>query len=127
MIDMNFDRDQFVWTDEKIIEALRADADRRGRTPGRNDFDVHREGRPSAMTVIRRFGTWNAAVQAAGLPTRSQGMRLKVDVAAIERRKKKARRLREDGASLNEIANTLGISKSQARRDYLGLENNRGQ
>ena len=55
---------QIAWTDEQALEGLRAEA-RDGRLTI-NEYAASRR-RPPAVTIIKRFGTWNAAVKAAGL------------------------------------------------------------
>ena len=58
------------YTNEQILEELRASAFRLGRSPTMREF----AGDPSAavhpQTVIEHFGTWNAAKRAAGLTPR---------------------------------------------------------
>ena len=54
------------WTQELIIEALRAWAAERG-TPRARDWRRTGEGRPCTSTVKNYFGSWSAAVEAAGL------------------------------------------------------------
>lgn len=79
-----------VWTPERVIDAIERFVAEVGRTPSQCDFTPtnarhslyffkrmerkERLGLPSAATVVNRFGSWNKALQAAGLPTRSQGM-----------------------------------------------------
>lgn len=52
------------WTEEEVLEGLRAEA-RDGRLTISEYAASGR--RPTAMTIIKRFGTWNAAGKAAGL------------------------------------------------------------
>jgi hypothetical protein len=56
-----------VWTRERVLVALRRDAARRGRSPVRGDWSKAARSRPSASTVAALFGSWNAALRAAGL------------------------------------------------------------
>lgn len=62
------------YTDQDCIKALRRVAAKLGRTPAAdsaspNGYAAHREpGEPVAAVVIYRFGTWNAALDAANLP-----------------------------------------------------------
>jgi ribosomal protein S27E len=62
-----------VWTKRAIIAALRDATRRRGEPPSARDWEKHR---PPARTVTRVFGTWNAALEAAGLPTRAPSANL---------------------------------------------------
>jgi hypothetical protein len=55
------------WTRPEIIGALQAWADEHGRSPRWSDLDKQREDCPSPQTVQRHFGSWEAALDAAGL------------------------------------------------------------
>lgn len=55
------------YTDDQILEELRAAARRLGRSPTMREFAQDREARVHPQTVIEHFGTWNAAKRAAGL------------------------------------------------------------
>lgn len=55
------------WTDPHILKALQAWAAANGRPPAGVDFTVAPPGAPSATTVRSHFGSWNAALTAAGL------------------------------------------------------------
>ncbi|HTR33063.1 MAG TPA: hypothetical protein VMH47_04220 [Gaiellaceae bacterium] len=55
------------YTDEQILEALRASAVRLGRSPTMKEFAADPEAAMHPQTVIEHFGTWNAAKRAAGL------------------------------------------------------------
>jgi HNH endonuclease len=58
------------YSDEQILDELRACAERVGRAPTMKEFaaDPHTAVHP--QTVIEHFGTWNAAQRAAGLVPR---------------------------------------------------------
>jgi hypothetical protein len=58
------------YTDEQILEALRASATRLGRSPTMKEFGADPEAGMHPQTVIEHFGTWNAAKRAAGLMPR---------------------------------------------------------
>ena len=58
------------YTDEQILEQLRASADRLGRSPTMREFAADPEAGMHPQTVIEHFGTWNAAKRAAGLTPR---------------------------------------------------------
>src|SRR6476469_11163126 len=58
------------YTDEQILEALRASAARLGRSPTMKEFAADPEAGMHPQTVIEHFGTWNAAKRAAGLMPR---------------------------------------------------------
>ena len=55
------------YSDEEIVEQLRASAKRLGRSPTMREFASDRETTVHPQTVIDRFGSWNAAKRAAGL------------------------------------------------------------
>src|SRR2546423_1706182 len=54
------------YTDEQILEALRASAERLGRAPTMEEFAADPGAAMHPPTVIEHFGTWNAAQRAAG-------------------------------------------------------------
>jgi hypothetical protein len=55
------------YTDDQILEALRASASRLGRSPTMKEFGADPGAEMHPQTVIEHFGTWNAAKRAAGL------------------------------------------------------------
>ncbi len=55
------------YSDEEILDELRAAAERLGRSPTMREFAQDAEARVHPQTVIEHFGTWNAAKRAAGL------------------------------------------------------------
>jgi hypothetical protein len=55
------------YSDEDILEELRAAAKRLGRSPTMREFARDPEAGVHPQTVIEHFGTWNAAKRAAGL------------------------------------------------------------
>ena len=58
------------YTDEQLLEELRACAARLGRSPTMREFAADPEAAVHPQTVIEHFGTWNAAKRAAGLTPR---------------------------------------------------------
>jgi Homing endonuclease associated repeat len=58
------------YSDEQILEELRAAADRLGRSPTMREFAQDPDARLHPQTVIEHYGTWNAAKRAAGLVPR---------------------------------------------------------
>jgi len=58
------------YTNEQILEALRASAARLGRSPTMKEFAADPQTKVHPQTVIEHFGTWNAAKRAAGLVPR---------------------------------------------------------
>lgn len=59
------------YTDEELLDALRAFADDHGRPPTVPEAN-NREELPAASTFVFRFGSWNAAVAEAGLRPRNR-------------------------------------------------------
>ncbi len=55
------------YSNDEILEELRAAAARLGRSPTMREFARDAEARVHPQTVIEHFGTWNAAKRAAGL------------------------------------------------------------
>jgi hypothetical protein len=55
------------YTNDEILEELRAAAERLGRSPTMREFAQDPGARVHPQTVIEHFGTWNAAKRAAGL------------------------------------------------------------
>lgn len=62
-----------IHTDTDMTDALRRVAAKLGHSPGchgsSNSYSIHkRQSEPSSAIIIQRFGSWNAALEAAGLP-----------------------------------------------------------
>jgi hypothetical protein len=55
------------YSDDEILDELRASAERLGRSPTMREFAQDPAARVHPQTVIEHFGTWNAAKRAAGL------------------------------------------------------------
>jgi hypothetical protein len=58
------------YSDQQILEALRASAERLRRSPTMKEFAADPQAGMHPQTVIEHFGTWNAAKRAAGLMPR---------------------------------------------------------
>jgi HNH endonuclease len=58
------------YTNEQILDELRASAVRLGRSPTMREFAADPEAAVHPQTVIEHFGTWNTAKRAAGLTPR---------------------------------------------------------
>ena len=54
------------YTDDEILDELRASAERLGRSPTMREFAADPGAEVHPQTVIEHFGTWNAAKRAAG-------------------------------------------------------------
>jgi hypothetical protein len=55
------------WTKDAIIAALQRDAQRRGRPPFYGEWQGATDQTPDTSTAVAMFGTWRAALGAAGL------------------------------------------------------------
>ncbi len=55
------------YSDDEILQELRAAAERLGRSPTMREFAQDPKARVHPQTVIEHFGTWNAAKRSAGL------------------------------------------------------------
>jgi hypothetical protein len=58
------------YSDEEILEQLRASAERLGRAPTMREFAADAETTVHPQTVIEHFGSWNTAKRKAGLVPR---------------------------------------------------------
>jgi hypothetical protein len=58
------------YSDEEILEQLRASAERLGRSPTMREFEDDAETSVHPQTVIQHFGSWNEAKRKAGLVPR---------------------------------------------------------
>src|SRR6266487_3769922 len=58
------------YTDEQILDELRACAERAGRSPTMREFAADPKTTVHPQTVIEHYGSWNAAKRAAGLVPR---------------------------------------------------------
>jgi hypothetical protein len=58
------------YSNEDILEQLRACAERLGRSPTMREFESDRETTVHPQTVIQHFGSWNVAKREAGLVPR---------------------------------------------------------
>lgn len=58
------------YTDEQIVDEIKACAERLGRSPTMREFAADTETAVHPQTVIEHFGSWNAAKRAAGLVPR---------------------------------------------------------
>jgi hypothetical protein len=58
------------YTDDEILDELRASAERLGRSPTMREFAADAEAGVHPQTVIEHFGSWNVAKRAAGLQPR---------------------------------------------------------
>jgi Homing endonuclease associated repeat len=64
------------WPTSTVIARLRAWAEEHGRPPTLEEWRRAGERNPSSATVRRIFGTWNAALVAAGFEARRPGVPL---------------------------------------------------
>lgn len=102
-----------IWTPEAIVCAIQEWADIHGEPPRATDWHSQDETHPWFSTVLWRFGTWNAAIEAAGLTPRNVGHygRPGEDPAVVA----ETVRLYRSGLSMYEIARQHGVSHSCVR------------
>src|SRR5713226_894058 len=58
------------YSNEQIVEQLKACAERLGKSPTMREFEADAETTVHPQTVIEHFGSWNAAKRQAGLVPR---------------------------------------------------------
>ena len=88
------------YTDEQILDELRASAERIGRSPTMREFAADSAATVHPQTVIEHFGTWNAAKRAAGLRPRR-----------FISREELLQQLRELGAELDRTPNARDLEE----------------
>jgi hypothetical protein len=66
-------REGFRWTADTIIYAIDLWHRRHLQTPSAREWEQAGENHPCRQTVMRVFGSWNAAIAAAGFTPKSQG------------------------------------------------------
>jgi hypothetical protein len=93
------------YSDEELLDELRACADRLGRSPTMREFSNDSKTRVHPQTVIEHFGSWNAAKREAGLlprrfATREELLQVLRDLAEELGRVPTARDLEERRGSL---------------------------
>lgn len=75
-------RQGFRWTPELIVYAIERRHRQHLRIPTTDEWDRAGLNHPSRVTVIRRFGSWNGAIAAAGFLPRQPGERRTPSVRA---------------------------------------------
>ena len=66
-------RTGFRWTHDTIVYAIKLWHRKHQRPPVTREWEQAGENHPSRQTVIRIFGSWNAAMEAAGFVPRPRG------------------------------------------------------
>jgi hypothetical protein len=70
-------RDGFRWTRENIVYAIELWHRRHLHAPRVDDWEQAGEDHPCRQTVLRVYGSWSAAIRAAGLRPRGRGEHLR--------------------------------------------------
>jgi HNH endonuclease len=91
------------YTDEMLLEALRASARRLGRSPTMREFALDAAAAPHPQTLVARFGSWNAAKRRAGLVARR-----------FATREELLRQLRELGAEVGRTPTGADLGRRRA-------------
>lgn len=76
-------REGFRWTREAIVYAIELWHRKHLRIPTTDEWDAAGPDHPSRVTVIRRFGSWNAAMAAAGFRPRRPGERRRASLRPV--------------------------------------------
>ncbi|MGZ4440276.1 MAG: homing endonuclease associated repeat-containing protein, partial [Gaiellaceae bacterium] len=92
------------YSDEQILDELRACAGRLGRSPTMKEFAADAETHVHPQTVIEHFGSWNAAKREAGLVPRR-----------FATREELLRLLRELGERLGRVPTARDIDEHKGR------------
>lgn len=64
--------DDYIWPKERQLKAIREETERMGRPPKFSDWTIATETHPAGSTVCREFGSWEIALDCAGVSTRSR-------------------------------------------------------
>lgn len=109
-----------IWPPDAVICCIQEYADERGGIPpSSNGWSAHKrrvgEDAPCANEIIRRFGSWNAAIIAAGYEPHHGGPLGGFDVLTPAQREECARRYAA-GESSVAIAATMGCSYATVLR-----------
>jgi Homing endonuclease associated repeat len=70
-------RDGFSWTRENIVYAIELWHRRHLYAPTVEEWEQAGDDHPCRQTVLRVFGSWSAAIRAAGLRPRARGEHLR--------------------------------------------------
>ena len=112
------------WSPDLVVDALRAWTAETGHPPRRVEWSGEHPGRggdaqrkwmreyprwPSSSCAADHFGSWSAALEAAGLKSRARRFETSVAERVLE-----ARRLAAEGSSTRRVAARLGVSVSTA-------------
>jgi hypothetical protein len=92
------------YSDEQILDELRAAAARAGRTPTMREFAADPEASVHPQTVVEHFGSWNAATRRAGLVPRRFATRAEL-----------LRLLRELGEELGRVPTARDLDERRGR------------
>lgn len=98
------------WTDQEILDALVAWARREGRPPTFRDWVSATYEHPTAFTARAHFGSWNRALELAGLTPAPKGTQRPVTPPPAKLRTAAARRAARI-AALNEALRRQGEGK----------------
>jgi hypothetical protein len=92
------------YSDDQILDELRAAAARAGRTPTMREFAADPESSVHPQTVVEHFGSWNAATRRAGLVPRRFATRAEL-----------LRLLRELGEELGRVPTARDLDERRGR------------
>ena len=92
------------YSDDQILDELRAAAVRAGRTPTMREFAADPESSVHPQTVVEHFGSWNKATRSAGLVPRRFATRAEL-----------LRLLRELGEELGRVPTARDLDERRGR------------
>lgn len=101
------------WSDQEILDAIQAWADKYGRPPTYSEWMTASPEHPAAYTVSSRCGGWVTALEMLGFERNLGGRYAEERELSDEER---ARKLRKKGLSNREIIEQTGISQYRLRR-----------
>ncbi len=101
-----------IWTRENIIEAIHLFNEKHGRPPVSTEWTRGASEYPNTGTVSERFGSWAAAIEAAGYQRPDVGRKL---VDRSEDRAE-AKRLHAEGRTVEQLADMFNMPPSIIRR-----------
>jgi DNA-binding CsgD family transcriptional regulator len=104
-----------TWTPEAILEAIRDWAHAHGGNPPKQMASIHADGKlPCEQTVRKRFGTWSAAIRAAGFEPYNDRRRETTEAMA---------QALSEGMTLEQVGERFGCTPSNVwqRINRIGL------
>lgn len=121
---------RFYWTRDRILDALRNYQAQTGQAPTVKTWGCATPEHPAARQVIERFGSWNAALDAAGFyPRGPYGVKLRPELPKTPEKIGRVHAgpvadvLRAElvGRSLEQVSSEIGVDTTYISRIVRGL------